>query len=198
MSPREESRQRILQAAFEAFSAVGYEKASMDDIVQRSGLSKGSLYWHFKNKQELFVAMMAWVFEQFTSQIEGMADQTAPAADRIRVFFGTSMEWFESTPHMMGLLIDAFFQSYRSPVAREVLTSFYQRYIHVVETVIKQGIENGEFRADIDPHAVAISLMAGGDGVAIYTLLEPGWNLSGAVEALMDLVLRGIAANPEE
>ncbi len=51
MGSKEERRNEILGAALEVFIEKGYDKASMDDIVRASGLSKGTLYWYFKNKK---------------------------------------------------------------------------------------------------------------------------------------------------
>ena len=57
MSPRPDvsklRKQQILDAAIKVFSRSGFEKARMDDIAEESGLSKGTLYWYFKNKDEI-------------------------------------------------------------------------------------------------------------------------------------------------
>jgi len=53
-----ERRQQILSAAMNCFLAKGYHRATMDDIVAESGLSKGTLYWYFKSKKELFLALV--------------------------------------------------------------------------------------------------------------------------------------------
>ena len=53
-------RREILMAALQAFSEKGYDKTSVNDIVRVSGLSKGTLYWYFKNKQAIFVAMIEY------------------------------------------------------------------------------------------------------------------------------------------
>ena len=83
MSPKNDNRPKILQAAFEAFAESGYEKTSMDDIVRLSGLSKGTLYWHFKNKQELFISTLQFVFQKFDQQLAALVELDAPASDRI-------------------------------------------------------------------------------------------------------------------
>lgn len=59
-SPRDpaKTRQRILQAALSAFSQKGYHHTAVDDIVERSGTSKGAFYFHFPNKQSIFLSIM--------------------------------------------------------------------------------------------------------------------------------------------
>ena len=63
-------KQDILIAALEAFTKKGYDKTSVDDIVRISGLSKGTLYWHFENKQALFSGVIQMVIEQFMQMFD--------------------------------------------------------------------------------------------------------------------------------
>lgn len=54
-----ETRARLLDAAREEFLATGYRGATLDAIAARAGFTKGALYWHFPNKQALFLALVA-------------------------------------------------------------------------------------------------------------------------------------------
>ncbi|MBQ2739471.1 MAG: helix-turn-helix transcriptional regulator, partial [Oscillibacter sp.] len=56
----EEKRRRILDAAWEEFTRVSFSDASINQIVQRSGISRGSFYQYFRDKEEL----MAYLMEQ--------------------------------------------------------------------------------------------------------------------------------------
>ena len=62
MSPRpdvsKERKQQILDAAEDVFTRKGLDNARMDDIAKRTGLSKGSLYWYFKSKDDLIIAIL--------------------------------------------------------------------------------------------------------------------------------------------
>lgn len=62
----EEKRDRILREAVREFAAHGYRKASVNAIVDRLGIAKGSLYQYFANKEALFL----FVFEQFTEHVK--------------------------------------------------------------------------------------------------------------------------------
>ncbi len=54
--PAEVRRAQILDAAQRCFGAKGYHAATMDDLVRASGLSKGSLYWHFRSRSSMVAA----------------------------------------------------------------------------------------------------------------------------------------------
>lgn len=192
---KEESRQKIMQAAFEAFTEKGYSQTSMDDIVKRSGLSKGTLYWHFTNKQQLFLAIVEAVMKAWDEQLALLADGEASAEDRIRSFFSQAGTVFEANKNLVGLLVDAFFQSYQMAEAQSIMKDIYARFVGHIERIIQQGIDNGEFRP-VDPHMAAVSLMAGGDGVSFYVLFEPDWDLAKALNTITDLILRGLLKDP--
>lgn len=63
------TRQSILKAALDLFAEQGYERTTFEDVAARIGLSKGAVYWHFKNKPELFGALVAHMTAKHTEQI---------------------------------------------------------------------------------------------------------------------------------
>src|SRR3954469_19097529 len=74
----EGSRNRLLDAAVEVFAERGYERATVDAVVAAAGLSKGTFYWHFSSKAELFQALLE---ERIDRPIEAVLEltRTAPA-----------------------------------------------------------------------------------------------------------------------
>lgn len=54
-----QTRQMLLDAAFDCFYEKGYERTSLSDIVQKTNVSRGALYWHFKNKEDVYRAVLA-------------------------------------------------------------------------------------------------------------------------------------------
>ena len=66
----DQTQQRILDAAVEVFSELGYDSAKMADVVERSGTSIGSIYHHFGGKPELFQAIWDRVMEQLSERID--------------------------------------------------------------------------------------------------------------------------------
>lgn len=63
----DESRRRILDAAEELFAERGFDRTSFVDIAERSGISRGSIPWHFKNKDGLLMAVFDRAMDQFMS-----------------------------------------------------------------------------------------------------------------------------------
>jgi len=56
--PQEQRMQEIMEAAVRCFAKKGYDKTKMEDIVKESGLTKGGIYWYYKSKREIFMALL--------------------------------------------------------------------------------------------------------------------------------------------
>ena len=68
---RRPTRERILDAAMSIFSAKGFHDTKLDEIVREASISKGSIYFHFPNKEKLFIALV----DQFADLIERRAKE---------------------------------------------------------------------------------------------------------------------------
>src|SRR3954470_2792170 len=67
----------LLAAAAETFAARGYEAATMDEIAERVGLSKGALYYRYKTKEDLFLALVDERCAAYVAQLDGAASPGA-------------------------------------------------------------------------------------------------------------------------
>jgi AcrR family transcriptional regulator len=90
----DQTRERILDAALDVFSSKGYHDSKMDEIVTQSGTSKGAIYFHFPNKERLFLALI----DQFVNLLERRVTEAiqtkAEGMDRVRVALETVLETF--------------------------------------------------------------------------------------------------------
>src|SRR5687767_4484147 len=73
----EGSRNRLLDAAVEVFARRGYERATIDEVAEAAGLSKGTVYWHFDSKAELFGALLDERIDRPIDTVLGIT-RTAP------------------------------------------------------------------------------------------------------------------------
>lgn len=100
----EETRHKLLEAAQRVFAEKGVSSTSLQDIAQAAGVTRGAIYWHFKNKAELFNAMMdsaVLPMEQAMQQIGHDAAQD-PLTELERALLQT-MRSIESDPRTRAL-----------------------------------------------------------------------------------------------
>lgn len=88
-----DTKQRILGASLELFASKGYAGTSMNDIISKVGISKGSVYWHFKSKEEIFVKVLTdsyreWI-ELVNSELKNLSDPIEKLRKYGRLFIAT-------------------------------------------------------------------------------------------------------------
>ena len=76
----QKTRQHLLDAALEVFWRNGVTRSSLQEIAQEAGVTRGALYWHFKNKEDLFDALFHCYF---TPLVEPFDSDEAKASDNL-------------------------------------------------------------------------------------------------------------------
>jgi AcrR family transcriptional regulator len=76
-------RNQILDAATKVFVRLGFQHARMDDIVEESGLSKGTLYWYFKSKEDIINAILRRLFAGALESLESLLEAEGTVSERL-------------------------------------------------------------------------------------------------------------------
>ena len=157
--PEERPRQ-ILEAAREVFGEHGLAASRLDDIAKRAGLSKGTIYLYFPNKEELFREM---VRQMVVSQIEqgeqSLSAMNGSATDVLSQFLGGYWRFIRSSQFApLFRLIHAEIHSFPD-LARFYAEEVIARVHRLIGSIITRGIETGEFRR-LDPVVAARMITA--------------------------------------
>jgi len=101
-------RLAILDAATRAFATYGYRKTSMDDIARGAGMSRPALYLHFRNKQDIYRALVDRYYDVAARAVSAALDGEGALPDRLAAAFaaqgGEVAEMMLTSPHGMELL----------------------------------------------------------------------------------------------
>src|SRR5690242_11290187 len=112
MSPRpdvsEERKTQILEAAIKVFSRMGLDQARMDDIVAEAGLSKGALYWYFKSKDDIIVAILESLFTREMSALEALLEAKGPVYERLLGFVAHTAAELKTMAHLTPILYEFY------------------------------------------------------------------------------------------
>jgi AcrR family transcriptional regulator len=197
MTPRpdvsEERKAQIYQAALTCFNRKGYHRTTMDDIVAESGLSKGSLYWYFKSKKELFLGLFRDLMAQFGQAWEFIAaDEEASATDKLLASLALFRAEFVEMVPLFGVLMEAWALTRHDEDVQRLTRELYEPYLEIMAHIIEEGVASGEFQVD-SPQATTLVIMTLFDGIILAMgtgLWQHDWNeVMGAAE---ELVLRGL------
>jgi len=160
---KEERPAELLAAALEFFVERGYAASRLDDVAARAGVSKGTLYLYFENKEELFKAVVRENIVARISQTRRLARQfEGPREDLLRHLVLRWWQQYGQTPAAgISKLIVA--ESGNFPeIARFFVDEVIEPWHRLFSEVIVQGIERGEFRpVDVEHfvHVVAAPLV---------------------------------------
>ena len=189
----EERKAQIYQAALTCFNRKGYHRTTMDDIVADSGLSKGSLYWYFKSKKELFLGLFRDLMAQFGQAWESIVTaEEASATDKLLASLALFRAEFVEMVPLFGVLMEAWALTRHDEDVQRLARELYEPYLDIMVRVIEEGAASGEFQIE-SPRATTLVIMTLFDGIILAMgtgLWQYDWNeVMGAAE---ELVLRGL------
>jgi AcrR family transcriptional regulator len=155
----EERPGQILAAALEVFGDHGLAAARLDDIAKRAGLSKGTIYLYFSNKEELFREMVRHLIITKLEASEREFAQITTATDALKEFMRRYWAFIRS-PQFAPLfrLIHAEIHNFPD-LAKFYSDEVISRGHRLIASIIQRGTAAGEFR-EIDPFVAARMLMA--------------------------------------
>jgi AcrR family transcriptional regulator len=189
-----ERRAQIIEAALACFARKGYNNTTMDDIVAESGLSKGSLYWYFKSKDDLFAAALLSVFVDIGEESVAALEGCATASDKLRAIARTAAQIGRGIEGLFGLLLEFWASSPRREEAGQLWMDLLVQYKDMTVEVVEEGIRSGEFKP-VDAEELVWAMMAAYDGLAAYAMLIPGLDLDRISEVFIETLLSGLATD---
>ena len=145
--------EQILETAKNLFVNEGYHGLSMREIAYALGVSKAALYYYFKDKEELFLAILRIYLDDINAALNRILAQPVNCQDQIRLF----VEYVLTQPAEQRATIRLAMQEsiHLSPEARGAFGVIYrEKFIDKVKSILQAGMQNHEFREMDDEVAV--------------------------------------------
>ncbi len=167
--PREFDHDRVVDRAVEVFWRKGFDATSIQDLVEATGLNRGSLYNTFGDKAGLFEAVFGRYMATAPTQPVVAAAETGPPRQVIGEFFGRLVELGASDPECRGCLLTntAAEMAARDKDVAARLAAAFQGLEDALFRLIERGQETGEIAPWRDPRALARFLVAAAQGLRI-------------------------------
>jgi AcrR family transcriptional regulator len=192
--------QEILDAALACFAEKGFAASRMDDIAERAGVTKGTIYLYFENKEAVFKALVREsIGAQISQVIESIRAYEGSSRDLLRNAV-TMIAHFAATSDRVVLPKIIVAEAGNFPeLARFYRDEIIDKGLGAMTSVIARGVARGEFR-DVNPDHVARMMIA-------PILLSIFWRTTFAqfdaapydyqafLRSHLDILLRGIAAD---
>jgi TetR/AcrR family transcriptional regulator, transcriptional repressor for nem operon len=165
----EDTRRRILNAAFQEFHRNGFQGGSLNRIVEDAGTTKGALFHHFEGKNDLGYAVVEDVIrpQMKARWLDTLAASIDPVADLKRVMKSFAEEELAKGGIMHGCPLNNLAQE-MSPLDegfRKRIEAVYTEWRECLETAFARGIKSGKLRKNISPRNVAALVVAALEGM---------------------------------
>lgn len=148
----------ILEAALDCFAQRGFAATRLEDVATRAGVTKGTAYLYFKNKEELFKAVVSNYVVPVLEQLEAAACAPGPVSELLEKAGTMFVEKIYSTPFSaLPKLVIAEASNFPE-LARFYLDEVVGRGRRLLSSLVRRGIESGEFRAVDVEHTVYVIL----------------------------------------
>jgi len=183
-----EIREKIIKAAIDAFSKYGFDRTRMDDVANTADLSKGTIYLHFKSKEDLFYAICENNLAEAKQQISTMFAKKEDLVSDIERFYDFFRKKKTANER---IFFETIAESARNAELRKTL---YKQRMNIFETAVgwvNLQIERGFFRKNIDANAIAVGLVSLYDGLTVNKLLgvSEDYNKKAWVETIRAIII---------
>lgn len=159
----EERREAIVGAAVEAFGKNDYKGASTETIARRAGISKGLLFFYFKNKKELYLYLMEHLMDKVSSLVVDDAFYEIDDFFELLVYAAeTKRDVLGKFPYLLEFSVRAFYPEHKD--IKDTMDGWTQRQIDLMFSTYFKNVRFDRFRDDIDPKYVLNMLIWMADG----------------------------------
>lgn len=194
-----DKKNRIIEAAVMVFAQKGYASATVADIAARAEIGKGTIYEYFASKEDLFFAVFEWFKMQTGAAVKvNIAHLGGSAAKRLQALSDSLMDMWAKIEDVFTLTMEFWAASSSSQMQDRFKESFrqmYQEFRSIVNSLIREGIERGEFRPDINPEPIAAALVGTWDALFLQAWFDPDFDPLATASDFLAVVIQGLSNN---
>lgn len=190
----QKSRRELMAIAIDCFARFGFQGSSVDRIARMAGVTKGAIYYHFRDKEDLLAAAVADRIAEFESRVQRSCDGADPLA-ALRRIAEVCVKHAESNDHprfIITLMVEAIETNETISVQ---LRDMMRRFRAFLRRLIKEGQEREFIRADRDPKAVAAGYTSWILGAEVQYYQDPEhFDFRSALAVYLDQLAGDLAA----
>ncbi|MEO3972963.1 helix-turn-helix domain-containing protein [Streptomyces sp. CAU 1734] len=158
---RRATRAKLYEAAVTLIAEQGFSATTVDEIAERAGVAKGTVYYNFKSKTELFEELLRYGVGLLTASLQSAADETAARGgtkvEALDAMIRAGLGFIDTYPAFTQLYVAELWRTNRA--WQSTLLVVRQQAVAVVETVLREAVENRELSEEIDIPLTAAALV---------------------------------------
>jgi len=153
-------RLRILEAAKQEFANHGLAGARVDRIALKAGANKRMLYYHVGKKDDLYLAVLEGAYEKIRAEERGLDLEHLAPPEAIKRLIEFTWTYFLRNPEFLALLNTENLARAKHLKRSTKVKSLHSPFVEMIRTVVRRGVESGDFQGAVDPVQLYISIAA--------------------------------------
>lgn len=139
------TKRKIFETAMELFAQKGYEATSVEEITSIVGIAKGTLYYHFTSKEEIFYFLIEEGMKLLKNSIEIKTSKYENSIDKIKAIVLIQIKSIVKCENLITLVISQMWGREERNIR---CRNYVYEYIKIIEDIVKSGIDKGEITGD--------------------------------------------------
>ena len=164
------TKRKIFETSMKLFAEKGYDATSIEDITATVGVAKGTLYYHFSSKEEIFNFLVEEGMKLLQNSIDIKTSKLTSYIDKIKAIILIEIKIVVKYEDLITILISQFWG--KEARNKKCQNDIY-KYINTIEDIVKKGIEAGEIKQG-NPKAIASEIYGLICSTLIYKLRNNG------------------------
>lgn len=183
------TKKAIFEAAITVFSKCGYNGAAVDDIAVEAGVAKGTLYYHFKSKEEIFNFIIQEGLDLMEEEVEIIKKENLDPIETLMSICRAQLTLLYRDKNFFKVVLS---QLWGQELRQLELRNRLKKYINEIETIMRQAIDKGLIRKG-DASLMAYTFFGSLISAAVYEISNlDKINLDEVIENLTEITLKGI------
>ena len=139
----------------------GYTKTTMSDVAVAAGIGRGTVYWHFDSKDDLFYELIAREVDRMDAGLAPLMDLPGTALDKIDLITRASFQYYAGSGTLFQAMLSVLGGAGEEMEQRLVglMAEVYGRYNQMVADLLEAGKVEGTIRPDVDSEVVAATIV---------------------------------------
>lgn len=188
------TKNKIINSAIKNFLDLGYEKTSLSLIANEVGIKKPSIYYHFKNKEELFILSLNHILDSIEAEIFNSIKKVDSSRRMLENIFTCLIEFNSNLSLMVGNnynkpinMLNLFHLGRnRFPCLVERIDNYYTFLNDTIMSIVRTGQKNNTIRKDLDEESLSIEIIAWFEGLFMLSTIYSSFNINTIRQNLYD------------
>lgn len=183
------TKNAIFEAAIKVFSSNGYNGATMDDIALKAGVAKGTLYYHFKSKEEIFKYIVKEGMNKIRENVQESVDNEEDVISKLKVLCKVQLDLVYKNKDFFKVIMS---QLWGTELRQLELRDIVQKYIMLIEAYLKEAMEKGIIKKG-NTSLMAYTFFGGLCSTIVYEIInEDRVNIDEIIDNLTNYLLKGM------